>query len=421
MQRRPDVVAGICLAAALVVALQAFGATPLLRFGGPTTASSTSPSGWLAYMKPKAAPQSPSLQALSFEEDSAMNALPADTGPASVNATGIREVIGGMEVLTITTGAAVPNAVLLLFHGCSHSAIDWWHASKNCTTCLGLPEEVGVARAALRRGWAAVAFSSTDREQRCWDTHSQGRDVDYSRDVAAVIQAWSVLAERSGWAKLPRFALGASSGGAMVLALAQRLPLDGVCAMIMAVPPQALGGKPADAASVKTWAYPPAFFVHMARDTNTARAVAADMAVLKKQGVWTDELVVQPRPLSPMFFSDRSDAVDAAASEKIYKALRDAKLLNATGYLVDDPRQTGHEWRKAVQAGMPEAAQVSLRADEAAVPELLNLAWARHEIDSDAAAQALDWMEARRQDASAKMLTVVKPRRALRATAAAAH
>ena len=52
--------------------------------------------------------------------------------------------------------------------------------------CAGLPEEVGVARAALRRGWAAVAFSSADREQRCWDTHSPGRDVDSSRDVAAV-------------------------------------------------------------------------------------------------------------------------------------------------------------------------------------------------------------------------------------------
>ena len=43
-----------------------------------------------------------------------------------------------------------------------------------------------MARAALRRGWAAVAFSSADREQRCWDTHSPGRDVDSSRDVAAV-------------------------------------------------------------------------------------------------------------------------------------------------------------------------------------------------------------------------------------------
>ena len=59
-----------------------------------------------------------------------------------------------------------------------------------------------------------------------------------------VIRAWAVLAERGGWAKLPRYALGASSGGAMALALAQRLPLDGVCSVIMAVPPQAPKPKP---------------------------------------------------------------------------------------------------------------------------------------------------------------------------------
>ena len=98
-----------------------------------------------------------------------------------------------------------------------------------------------------------------------------------------VMQAWTVLSERSGWAKLPRYALGASSGGAMALALAQRLPLDGVCSVIMAVPPQMLEARPADPASGKSWAHPPAIFVHMARDANTARAVAADMAALKKQ------------------------------------------------------------------------------------------------------------------------------------------
>ncbi len=36
------------------------------------------------------------------------------------------------------------------------------------------------------------------------------------------------------------------------------------------------------------------------------------------------------------------------------------------------------------------------------------------------AGQALEWLEARRQEASAKMLSVVKPRRALRAAARAA-
>ena len=33
-------------------------------------------------------------------------------------------------------------------------------------------------------------------------------------------------------------------------------------------------------------------------------------------------------------------------------------------------------------------------------------------------AQALDWLEARNQDASAKMMTVIKPRRALLSAAA---
>ena len=46
---------------------------------------------------------------------------------------------------------------------------------------------------------------------------------------------------------------------------------------------QMLEAKPGDPASGRTWAHPPAIFVHMARDANTARAVAADMAALKKQ------------------------------------------------------------------------------------------------------------------------------------------
>jgi len=179
--------------------------------------------------------------------------------------------------------------------------------------------------------------------------------------------------------------------------------------------------------------------------------------------VWTTELVVRPRPLTPSFFAERSDTIDAAASAQIFEALRGARLLNETGYLLDDPRcahkprglglhpgartpatatsrarcsarlqegselpagrrprsavacwecagavcvcvvelgpewrarrrrprrQTGREWRRAIQAGVPAAAALSLRPDEGAVPELLNLAWARHETDADAAAQA---------------------------------
>ena len=49
----------------------------------------------------------------------------------------------------------------------------------------GLPEEVSVTKAALRRDYAVVAFSSLDRQMRCWDI-SYGADLASSSDLAKV-------------------------------------------------------------------------------------------------------------------------------------------------------------------------------------------------------------------------------------------
>lgn len=45
--------------------------------------------------------------------------------------------IDGTEV--VYTRVASPKAVLLLFHGCSHSALDWGKNSSTCPGCLGTP------------------------------------------------------------------------------------------------------------------------------------------------------------------------------------------------------------------------------------------------------------------------------------------
>ena len=45
------------------------------------------------------------------------------------------QVVGDTEV--VYTRVAVPKAVLLLFHGCSHSARDWGANSSSCSGCLG--------------------------------------------------------------------------------------------------------------------------------------------------------------------------------------------------------------------------------------------------------------------------------------------
>ena len=49
--------------------------------------------------------------------------------------------VHGAEVLIVnkTLNGRAPNGVLLLFHGCSHSAKDWWTATPNCPNCTGIP------------------------------------------------------------------------------------------------------------------------------------------------------------------------------------------------------------------------------------------------------------------------------------------
>ena len=55
-----------------------------------------------------------------------------------------------------------PQGVLALFHGCAHSATDFWPQSDRCPECRGLPVEVRITRMALQAGWMAhgrLAFS----------------------------------------------------------------------------------------------------------------------------------------------------------------------------------------------------------------------------------------------------------------------
>ena len=79
---------------------------------------------------------------------------------------------------------------------------------------------------------------------------------------------------------------------------------------------------------------------------------------------------------------------------------RRAGLLDADGYLADDPRRT--EWREVLRADAKLMAQLpgpspnglsdTLRADESAVSEALNVAWAMHEIVSDQIEATLRWV-----------------------------
>ena len=56
------------------------------------------------------------------------------------------------------------------------------------------------------------------------------------------------------------------------------------------------------------------------------------------QSAWVTEKVFRARPVSAGLFTERIDKVDASTGAAIAAALKGAGLLNATGFLIQDPR-----------------------------------------------------------------------------------
>ena len=56
------------------------------------------------------------------------------------------------------------------------------------------------------------------------------------------------------------------------------------------------------------------------------------------QGVRTNEVIVDPKNLSASFFSDRIADISADLSAEMYQSLAAEGCLNATGFLIDNPR-----------------------------------------------------------------------------------
>lgn len=293
------------------------------------------------------------------------------------------EVIGGSEV--VIANISRPSAVLLVFHGCSHSATDWWFPSSGCAKCQGLPEEVGVTKTALQKGWAVVAFSSTDRRHKCWDS---AFPPERSADTQAVVRAFETLSKREGWQKLPTYALGGSSGGAFALHLAMRLPLKGLCIQLMAVPSEHL-------LLPKGLTFPPTAFVHMSRDGRTAEGVKGNIDVLKTQGVKVKEVAIAPLPLTPTFMTERVDFFGSEQSIAVFEALKEGGALDQSGFLITDPRasrphMSKSSWQSLVRERLPD---LPVEADVSALAEEMNVAWAMHELVSDRMDEVFLWLE----------------------------
>jgi predicted esterase len=299
------------------------------------------------------------------------------------------------EAETVWQKPVAAVGVLLLLHGCSHSATDFFPASDSCPSCIGLPEELRITQAALHRNYAVIAISSSDRKNhKCWQTSFSHRGP--SADIQNIKDVLEVWLPREGIKDLPMYALGASSGGSFALALPVHIPLAGVCAQIAALPLEVferLFTQIQEGNSGST-VYPPTYLIHMPRDTFTRKHVRLAAAYLADQKVPVHQVLIEPRPITATFLAERLPTfLDQAAAEQLVQEFKAAGLLGKdSGMLLENPRGSG--WREVV-AKSPSASiqKLPTAADKSGLSELLNLAWAGHEIVSDGTDAVLAWFE----------------------------
>lgn len=227
-----------------------------------------------------------------------------------------------------------------------------------------------------------MGISSLDRTgKRCWGELK----TDGGENVAKIIR--DVLI-RQGLVNSPLFLVGASSGGQMVLSMPRKLKDDfeilvnGVYAQIRGIPAEKESG-------IFYHGYPPTAFVHMPRDGYNEPMIQRNMETLRGLGTPVLNIEIHPRPLSVEFFTSRSPLIDANMSKHIIAALHNAGMLNDKNYLVSNPRGATNRWAGHVQ---PVVGNLSLVLDESHVGELLNVAWAKHELVGDHAERVLEWL-----------------------------
>ncbi|XP_065852455.1 uncharacterized protein [Euphorbia lathyris] len=260
-----------------------------------------------------------------------------------------------------------PKAVLFLAHGCNGRASNFWDRSPSCHKCVGLPEERRLTLYALAHNFAVLTISSAGR---CW-TFAEETQI-----VKDIIKWWL---QKNKLEKLPIVALGASSGGYFVSALATSLRFNSVVLMIA----EGLF----DGIDI-TENYPATLFVHMPKDLYRQQKISEFVEVLKDKGIDVAEIKCMEFALSPSYLADRIPGLDGTVSSKLFKLFQDKGFVDRNGYMKKDGRAT--PWKAALRETEELVLDKNLIQH---VQEELNLAFAYHEMTSLQSDQIFKWFE----------------------------
>ncbi|KAI7840034.1 hypothetical protein COHA_006240 [Chlorella ohadii] len=293
-----------------------------------------------------------------------------------------------------------PRATVVFIHGCAHSGYNYWPQSEECDECRGLPEEMSHVLQALRRNYAVIAISSLDRKTGCFNYWED------FMDVKQIVEGWR---KEWGMEDLPLYGVGISAGSAFLLKMPRYLRFDGLVSEALGVDPKSGGF------DVVLGKYPPTVFVSMQRDQKQKEFIAQDVKIINKIGGPTKVVKVFSRKIYPTYFSDRSPYyISETLSAKIYQGLLQIRMIDQQGNVLEDPRYTDRPWLKQLQKAVLELAKDQTEAynghtipqfpekgedvNLAGVWELVNLAYAEHEIISDYITASFMWFEGGNKD-----------------------
>ncbi|KAL5213233.1 hypothetical protein ABZP36_024080 [Zizania latifolia] len=296
-----------------------------------------------------------------------------DVAVAAVHLDARVETRSGNEVLW-QLPPTPPRAAVFVAPGCTIRAADFFDASPGCPRCTGLPEERRFTREALRRGYAVLAVSS---RAECWSL-----DIGEGSELAAVesIIEWWVKEKHPQLAGLPLVGIGASSGGYFLSALAARVRFSSITVMIAEGVFSAMEEIPEG--------YPPALFVHMPKDAERAREVAASVGKLKGNRVGAREIQCDEFAVRAEFLAARIPGLTRAVADGLVDVLRRKGFVDEKGFLKKDGRST--PWKQAAEKEkvLPEGFRL-----ERHVTEELNIAYAYHEFTSLKNGEIFEWFE----------------------------
>lgn len=305
-----------------------------------------------------------------------------------------------------------PKGTVLLLHACTHNALKFFAPSPTCPECIGLSEEMRLARIVLERGYTALAVTASSKGG-CW-----GGD----QDIRAIRGALNALSKDSKQSIDIVYALGASSGGAMAAKLVGEGVAESAAVMVMGLREQLLdtiisrkdGGK-------KLYLAP------MTRDKGTTKRVRDNQAYWnkrKQQQPSTHEMIVDevscvPLPVTADYLWNRVPGMTHEAAQIIVDVLLQHKHLDPkTMKLIVDP--TKSNWRdfflkekrrpfpKSLQANQNDSFLPKSNIDMllwdtfdltpgiSPLAKSLHRAWAMHEYCSEIVETAIDFFEGRK-------------------------